>query len=238
MKTQIEKETVELAISELRSHNKPVNLQSVMDLTGNTRHHLITQGYAYLVRKAKHSINAGPVNIVRPGAVVEPIDLEHSVEAYTAHIRDNYFIHAETIKDVELTMLAEVSGFQCDVYRRAINLLMLSNELRPHTVKTDHFIGNFALVEPEPTPPVAEPQEQPVQEEPTRQRTRGKANKVAPGSVYLATQGQTVIYSGSDIEQATKAAAQQAFVSDDEVQIYQIIKTVRAEVIITEQNFE
>lgn len=227
MKTKIEKETVELAINELKAHNKPVNMQSVMDLTGYSRHHLITQGYDYLVRKPKHSTNAGPVSIVRPGPVVEPIDLEHTVEAYTAHIRDNYFIHAETIKEVECSMHLEVIGFQCDTYRKAINLLMLSKQLQPHTVKADHYIGNFAVdehtaaptpVEPEPTPPAAEPQPE-------------------PKAFYVVISGNIVMYKGSSLEKATETAAELSQRSYDKspVLVFKSFKSVRTKIVIIEE---
>lgn len=231
MKTKIEKETVELAISELKAHNKPVNMQSVMDLTGYTRHHLIAQGYDYLVRKPKHSTNAGPVTIVHPGPVVEPIDLEHTVEAYTAHIRDNYFIHAETIKDVECSMHLEVVGFQTEIYRKAINLLMLSKELQPHTVKPDLYIGNFAVdaltAAPalvEPTPPAAEPQEQP--------KPQPDAN-----AVYLVVSGNIVMYNGSSLEKATEKAAELSHDSYNKspVLVFKSFKSVRTEIVIIEE---
>lgn len=232
MKTKIQKETVELAIQELKSNNKPVNMQSVMDLTGYSRHNLITQGYDYLVRKPKHSTNAGPVSIVRPGAVIEPIDLEHTLEAYTTHIRDNYFIHAETIKDVELTMLLEVAGFQTEIYRTAINLLMLSKELQPHTLKADHYIGNFAVdaltavhTPVEPTPPAAEQQEQP------KPQPESKA-------FYVVISGNIVMYKGSSLEKATETAAELSQSSYDKssVLVFKSFKSVRTKTVIVEEN--
>lgn len=213
---KIDKDIVALAIEELKAKNEKVNLTGVMRLTGYYYPDMIAAGYGYLARTYTKTPKA---TIYRPATPIEKIHLEHSIESYTAHVQDNYFAHPETLSEVEHSFAAEVHGFQGEIYRQAINLLILNKQLQPLQSKPDHYTGHFAVDElttnhEEPLAPAQEP----------------------PQAVYLVRGPDGSIAECYGIEADNETAKAVALKHPEQpVQIFSLVHTAKATLSITFQ---
>lgn len=218
----IDKELVELAIDELKGLGQRASLAAVMRMTGYTYPDLIEAGYQHLARKYSKAPQA---TVYRPTAPQDLVQLEPTVEAYTAHLMDNYFAHPETLSDVDQYLRLEVESYQVELFRQASNKLILSNELIEQPQRKEHY--SFAPM-PTPLAPIGavEPHtdEQPAYQE----EWNGKPHKQGKVSylTYLVMDGSTVSYHGDDLEHATDAAVKLSIMTGQEVVIYKKHKAV------------
>lgn len=134
-------------------------------------------------------------------------------------MQDNYFAHPETLSEVEHSFAAEVHGFQGEIYRQAINLLILNKQLQPLQSKPDHYTGHFAVDElttnhEEPLAPAQEP----------------------PQAVYLVRGPDGSIAECYGIEAANETAKAVALKHPEQpVQIFSLVHTAKATLSITFQ---
>lgn len=221
----IDKELVELAIDELKGLGQRASLAAVMRMTGYTYPDLIEAGYQHLARKYSKAPQA---TVYRPTAPQDLVQLEPTIEAYTAHLRDNYFAHPETLSDVDQLLRFEVESYQVELFRQAANKLILSNELIEQPQRKEHY--SFAPM-PTPLAPIGavEPHtdEQPAYQEEWMGQPSKKAKKNPALFTYLVVDGNTVIHSSDDLEKANEAAANHSLKTGDEVFIYRKHKTLR-----------
>ena len=218
----IDKEIVELAIDELKEKGERPSLAAVMRLTGYNYPDLIEAGYQHLARKYSKAPQA---TVYRPTAPQDLVQLEPTIEAYTAHLRDNYFAHPETLSDVDQYLRLEVESYQVELFRQAANKLILSNELIEQPQRKEHY--SFApIAKVEPLEPQHDIQQPAYQEEWMGQPSK-KAKKNPALFTYLVVDGNTVIHSSDDLEQANEAAANHSLKTGDEVFIYRKHKTLR-----------
>ncbi|HAU4290871.1 TPA: hypothetical protein ACQVKY_005150 [Serratia marcescens] len=216
---KIDKEIIALAIEELKAKNEKVNLSGVMRITGYYHSDLVAAGYGYLARTYTKTPKA---TTYRPATPVEKIHLEHSIESYTGHVQDNYFAHPETLNEVEQSIAAEVHGFQTEIYRQAINLLILSKQLQPLQNKPDHYSGHFPVDDytaghEEPLAPAQEPPEQ-------------------PQAVYLVRGPDGSIAECYGLDAANETAKAVALKHPEQaVQIFSLVHTAKATLSITFQ---
>lgn len=218
----IDKELVELAIDELKSLGQRASLSAVMKMTGYSYPDLIEAGYQHLARKYTKTPQA---TVYRPTEPEPQVQLEATVEAYTAHLRDNYFAHPETLDQVEQYLRVEVDGYQAEVFRLAVNKLMLSNEIIEQQLRPNHY--TFAPIPKVEPLEVLEPQQN-TKQPANQQEWNGKPTKTGKVSylTYLVMDGSTVSYHGDDFEQATDTAVMLSLRTGQEVAIYKKHKAV------------
>lgn len=207
---KIDKELVQLAIDEIKEKKEKLSMSAVMKTTGYYYADLVAAGYKHLARPYKKTIR--PPH--KPMPQIDMVDVPHTLEAYTAHIRDNYFTHAETLDQVQQCLVLELSGFQRDTYCLAVNQLILNHELIEQPLRPGHYTAHFAVNQPTaPQPPV----------------------KPEPKAVYVVTSGSIVLYEGSSLEKATDTAADQAHRFDKAVHVFKSLKTIRTKIVVIEE---
>ena len=233
---KIEKDIVDLAVQELRESNQPINLANIIKLTGYTRYDLTKAGYDYLVR-GRGPAKANPTKPSKaitytPAPPVEQVAIDHTVEAYTAHVQDNYFAHPETLHQVEQALATEVEGFQSEIYRQAINLLILSKQLQPQQFKPDHYIGHFAVDElTAPQAPAQEAIETPAEPTPQQPALDKGLNEKPEFIVLNETTGEYALVIGElELENYTNDALKG---STNMLKIYKYAATAERQVRIT-----
>lgn len=209
---KIDKDIVDLAIEELKLKNERASIAAVMRLTGYKYVDLIEAGYQHLARSYNKTSKTPTYTPPIPQAPNELLRLDHTVDAYTAHIRDNYFAHPETLNQVAQALTGEIDGFQSEIYRQAVNLMQFNKQIQEQPLKPEHYLYRG---------------EQPKA---TDEATAGQEPQTTLRTIYLVASGSIVLYEGNDLDEATEYAGELSHRRGGEFNVYKLLKRVSVEI--------
>jgi hypothetical protein len=116
-------EDVKLAIDILKSGNQRITVSKIASLCG------VPIAQIYTCSSARQFVRSSKKK-AKPASKPIPLDkVSPTVEAYSEYILDSYFVHAESVQDVQSQMAIEVEGFNKERFNLALSALERDGKL-------------------------------------------------------------------------------------------------------------